>query len=995
MSGQLRARLSTDDTTRKCDGAQLGIADRWAAFALANLSTGLIPSVIKTPGITVDDVWTAKYEDFKSEADVETRFVMPLLQALGHGLADIVCKKPVLFREGRKARPGRKPEADFIVYADKPHCRATALLVVETKHPKERLDQGREQAESYAQNLRTPLYVLTNGHGIEVWQLQIVGESELVYSGSVGQIAASRARLEGLASRDALISLCEGLRFKNVEVLRRDLSAYEVNETNRCQSELRHRIQRYLVRPGQNDLAAETVLDGDDKGAIILGSSGFGKTTLGKALLLEALEKRLEGSAAQLPFEVFLPDVPAREGAFETYLVNRVVPHVPGYALSALRDEARDNGVLIVADAFDRVPSSARHTIASELRNLVRDFPKSRLLVLSRPNCPPDIDLPIYRLTGLDEKDVIALLTSGQNRPSSRISVPEHLRQLCQVPLLANLVANHCRAFQRFPTNINTLYEEWLTEILRPFPAGEKAMLRAFLEELAADTAAQPLHINRCWELAKKMDISAGLEQLADADAINIRGTSVELVHEGLADFFRVQRILRLPLEDLRIAMDAVDASDASQFPGLLLSGAVTPEVSRLIWQSLARRDIAVALSSLKFTIGDGERRPVSNSPSVAEALLSDLLSSIDALLSPHFSEQLASDVRMCLAGQPVSVLGIEGHIREGLGDAHVNFSFFDAGEGGTRVRVGDPELPFREWGVSLAGQGYDADAGRILGAQRVSGAIKELIDCRRLRGGPIWRQETVFGRLRHLSRRHGLKFEAPYELEACRAELFAVAHRRFGPRLRTRAQFVDVSALIEDIDQLLAEGTSVLHQWWVEPFDVDFSDPAARANLAATFDEFYRRRQQAYVEVVHREMPGLAGVLPEFASIPVRYDLRGSLSEFEGTTEFHLYYDRFPVADLKEAGADLSFPEKPQTDYSRAAMDAYVSKTEMMLARAGRSGTNFHVVRGGMPVPQFAGRSYRSNDREDETAVVSSVMRMLGDDCQKVFGVIPEFRWR
>ncbi|MEW9614627.1 NACHT domain-containing protein [Shinella sp. S4-D37] len=940
------------------------------------------------------DIWTTRHTVFQSEADVETRFVMPLLQALGHDIANIVPKKPVLFREGRNSRPGRKPEADFVVYADKPHCRATALLVVETKHPKEPLDQGREQAESYAQNLRTPLYILTNGHDLEVWQLQIVGESELVHSGLVEKIASSQGLLEGLASRDALISLCSGLRFKNMDVIRRDLSEYEINETARCQRELRNTVPRFLSRSAQGDMAAEAVLDGDDKGAIVLGSSGYGKTTLGKAFLLEVLEKRLEGSAAQLPFEVFLPDVPAGEGAFEAYLVNRVAPHVPGYTLASLRDEAKTNGVLIIADAFDRVSNSARQSIASELRNLVRDFPKSRLLVLSRPNCVPDIELPTYRLSGFDEKDLLALLTARQarsDRSIARVKIPDHLRQLCQVPLLANLVANHSRSFQRFPTNVNTLYEEWLGEILRPFPALEKGRLRAFLEELAAETSAQPVQITRCWELAKGMDISAGLEQLADADAITIRGTSVELVHEGLADFFRVQRLLRLPLNELELALDAIDNSDSSQLPGLLLSGATTPEASRVIWHSLAERNIQVALSSLKFTIGDGERRPVSSSPGVVEGLLSDVLSGIDALLEPHFSAQLTDDVRMCLVGKPVSILGIEGNVRTGW----LDFSFFDAGETGSRVRLGEAESPFREWGVSLEGQGYDADAGRILGAQQVSSAIKELIDYRRLRGGPIWREETVFGRLRHLGRRHGLKFETPYDLEACKEGLRSFAHRRFGPRLRTRGQFVDVDALIEDINQLLSDGVTVLHPWWVEPYDVDFTDPSERASLAATFDAFFRRRQQAYVEIVEQEMPGLAGCLPEYASIPVRYNLKGSLSDVQGTTNLHLYFERWPVAELEDAGADLSFPERPQTDFSSNAMDAYVSKTELMLARTGRIGTNFHIVRGGMPVPQFNGRSYRANDREDETAVVSSVMKMLGDDCQKVFGVIPEFRWR
>jgi hypothetical protein len=942
----------------------------------------------------VIDIWTTKHTAFQSEADVETRFVMPLLQALGHELANVVSKKPVLFREGRNSRPGRKPEADFVVYSDAPHCRATALLVVETKHPKEQLDEGREQAESYAQNLRAPLYIVTNGHDLEVWQLQIVGESELVHSSTVEKIASSQGQLEGLASRDALIALCSGLRFKNMEVMRRDLSEYEVNETTRCKKELRSTVSRFIESDAHGDMVAETLLDCDEQGAIVLGSSGYGKTTLGKAFLLEALEKRLEGSAAQLPFEVFLPDVPAGEGAFAAYLVGRIAPHVPGYTIASLKDEARTNGVLVVADAFDRVPNSARQNISSELRNLVRDFPKSRLLVLTRPNCVPDIDLPTYRLNGFDEDDFLSLLTIRQapsDRSVARLRIPNHLRTLCAVPLLASLVAHHVRSFQRFPTNVNTLYEEWLSKILRPFPALEKGRLRAFLEELAVETATQPFQITRCWELAKGMDISAGLEQLADADAITIRGTTVELVHEGLADFFRVQRLLRLSSEELKLALDAIDISDASQLPGLLLSGASTPKASRTVWQYLAERDIQVALSSLTFTIGDGERRPVSNSPNVVEGLLSDVLGGIDALLGPHFSNELADDVRVCLAGKPVSILGIEGNIRTG----YLNFSFFDAGECGSRVSVGDAASPLREWGVSLEGQGYDADAGRILGAQRVSSAIKELIDYRRLRGGQIWREEAVFGRLRHLGRCHGLKFEPPYDLEACKAGLASVAHRRFGPRLRTRGQFVDVGALIEDINQLLSDGTTVLHPWWVEPYNVDFTNPCDRESLANTFDAFFRRRQQAYVEIVEREMPGLAGWLPEYASIPVRYNLRASLPDVQGNTNLHLDFERWPVAELEDAGADLSFPENPQTVFSHSAMDAYVSKTELMLAKTGRTVTNFHIVRGGMPVPQFNGRSHRSNDREDETAVVSSVMKMLGDDCKKVFGVIPEFKWR
>ncbi|WHO74876.1 type I restriction enzyme HsdR N-terminal domain-containing protein [Rhizobium sp. BT03] len=942
----------------------------------------------------MDDFWTREHSDFESEADVETRFVTPLLLALGHALDNIAAKKRVLFREGRNSRIGRKPEADFVVYADRPHCRATALLVVETKHPREMLDQGREQAESYAQNIRTPLYLLTNGKQVEVWQLQIVGDSELVFSDSVENLAASRGHLEGLASRDALLSLCTGLRFKNMDVVRRDLSEYETNETRRCERELSFTVPRFLTRAGQDDVQAELVLDGNEKGAIVLGSSGFGKTTLGKALLLEALEKRLEGSSAQLPFEVFLPDVPVGECTLETYLVGRVSAHVPGYNLSAFKDEAKTNGVLIVADAFDRVSSLERPKLTTQLRNILRDFPKSRILVLSRPNLLPDIALSTFSLRGFDEKDMWALLVNGRelrDRGYSRFKLPEHLVQLCQIPLLASLVANHYHSFERFPTNVNTLYEEWLGRILHPFPVVEKAQLRAFLEELSAQTAIGPMDIGRCFQLAKEMDVSAGLNQLADADAITIRGTSVELVHEGLADFFRAQRLLRLPPAELLASLNAISTDGSSQFPGLLLSGAPTPEASRVVWEALAGQSIKVALASLKFTIGDGERRPVSNSRNVAEALLTDVLTSIEVLLRTHFSDQFAFDVRSRLAGRPVSALGIEGHIDRGF----VNFSFFDAEQDDTRVRFGEAEEPYRSWGIALDKQDYDAGAGRILGAQRIADAIKELIDCRRLRGGPVWTQETVLSRLRHLARFYSMKFSAPYDLEHCKADLLPISNRRMGDRLRSRAQYIHTGELIEDIDGLMSDGITVLHEWWVEPRDLDFNAPVARAKLAHTLDEYFRRSQQAYVEVVRRDLPGLAAYLRECASIPVRYDLRGAIVKVHGGHDLHLNYERWPVRDLANAGADLSFPENPMIDLSRSTSDAYISKTELVLAKVGRPGSDFRITRGGIAVPQFNGRSHRSGDREDETAVVSYVAKMLSDDCQQVFSVIPAFRWR
>jgi hypothetical protein len=123
-----------------------------------------------------EDFWSVvlSHEMLNSEANVEHRFVLPLLHALGYSSEDIESKYPVEFQQGRA---GRKPEADFVCFYGILRDKTNSLLVVETKPFGEPLAQGKAQGESYAQNLRAPLLLLTNGKDLEIWQMQISLES--------------------------------------------------------------------------------------------------------------------------------------------------------------------------------------------------------------------------------------------------------------------------------------------------------------------------------------------------------------------------------------------------------------------------------------------------------------------------------------------------------------------------------------------------------------------------------------------------------------------------------------------------------------------------------------------------------------------------------------------------------------------------------------------------------------------------------------------------
>jgi hypothetical protein len=153
----------------------------------------------------VEDFWdSVTGRSATNEATVETWFVLPFLEALGHDRLNIHSKVPISVQEGRQRRSGRKPEADFVVYAEKPFSRATSLIVVESKHPAETLDGGKEQGASYAFNLRAPVLLLTNGEKLEIWQIQATMDCELMLACQVGSLPQHRAAIEGLLSVESL-----------------------------------------------------------------------------------------------------------------------------------------------------------------------------------------------------------------------------------------------------------------------------------------------------------------------------------------------------------------------------------------------------------------------------------------------------------------------------------------------------------------------------------------------------------------------------------------------------------------------------------------------------------------------------------------------------------------------------------------------------------------------------------------------------------------------
>ncbi len=110
------------------------------------------------------------FSQLQNEDDVETKFVIKLLEYLGYSDQHRRGKYPL--KTYNPGKPGRKPEIDNIYFSTieiKKQGPDTSLLLVEAKEPKEaNLEKDIAQAEFYGDKVKILFHVVTNGHQLKV-----------------------------------------------------------------------------------------------------------------------------------------------------------------------------------------------------------------------------------------------------------------------------------------------------------------------------------------------------------------------------------------------------------------------------------------------------------------------------------------------------------------------------------------------------------------------------------------------------------------------------------------------------------------------------------------------------------------------------------------------------------------------------------------------------------------------------------------------------------
>lgn len=910
-----------------------------------------------------------------NEASVEWKVVLPLLHRLGYDLDDI---HPQFKVELWKGRRGRKPAADVAVFSGRPHDRHTSLIAVEAKKPDEPLWDAKEQAESYRIGIRAPFTLIIDGDSLELWQFQPTQESTNVLAFRLADLEANFGMLHAILSKPAAIAYCRSLDLPNAANRAADWSSYAATELKRWSDAGPH-IKRTLFDTATSaDIGSGALLDDYLSGAVITDASGLGKTSLSIALLMQALLRQPASPPA-----VYVPvtDIPAGQSIM-AFCAARLDAHKPGTTVHRLHEIMRDAGLLLLVDAFDRLPAAMQEAFAAELRNLKRDFPKLQTFLFSRAGARPPIALPtlvLKPLTSVEQFDLVKI-THGQDAMLGWHHAPGRLRELCSVPLLLKLANDYKARHRQFPPSLLDLFENWLAVTVDPDgrSASRRIVRERALRKIAAARTSRPVSPALAFDILSRHGGDAALlDELIQSDAIRVDGQTVNFAHEALADYLLALDITDQMPEDAIARLGEVQLESGSYFPVLLMNASGSVDFQAQLWRRLEQCDLQTYLAVLRYKgpIVTGTIDPVS----FATEYLAELLDGIEAPLRSFFPE-IAGLAREHLADEDCDALRIVGN----ASTTSVHYSLAAMSPDSARVAIGFDKQASCHHVVNLDLSRLRADSGRLIGMRRVREAVDILLASRAMHAGPAMASERVLGRLRYLARAYDFVLASDATLDAAISELEQLRGEYADcPPGRSEKRF-RADDVLDDLAILQRASQLMPRPWWrpdVVDAEPDWSDAAAKRYA---LNAHFQRAQAVYAEIVTRNFASIATSLNFYSMLPVRWTI--SAPAHPDYREAWYTFTYMPVVDWSLAGATLSTVEPTETAaHLRAHYDAVVAE----LSRLRRLRANPSVGWHRSALPRFDGEDHLGN-YDGETSALRTAFKWLEDDLKRLFQDLP-----
>ena len=903
------------------------------------------------------------------EATVELQLVLPLLELLGYVNEDIAPKHSVIFQQGRKGRPH---EADFAIFNGRVRSKDNALLVVEAKKAGESLADARQQAESYAANLGAPLLLCTNGETIEVWQMQPAGTSNCVLVGQVLDVLSLQPKLELLLRKEAAIEYKCQIQHSCFLDKRPDLSAYLKQQLEAFKDD---GIERRLKFGQSTMVMSGKLLSQYARGCIVEGPSGFGKSTLAASLMNKLVQEHAQ--TRKIPIHVWLPDAFRFGINFRGFLVDRIRSHCPSVVESVLLDAFRVSGGWLVLDGMERLSEENVEALSTELRLLQQDFPHLGVVVFGRRQRLADSALPVLSLCELNEEEQrqVAMLTFDNEGWCSNFfgSMPSSFRQLAGVPLLLVRFARGYAESGRIPVRAQELFSDWLTLLLSKGgcrPSSQVATFTRAMDEVAWVTRTGPIRSEDAIHAIEAAGIAASVfDELVSLGAIAGNQCAVELIHEALADYLRVRRILSSQTL-LAAELEKLNETSDGFFPILLAALAPEKEIASLIWQAVRRCNLDVLLQCVRFNAAMGPDSKTTTLDEASEEVIQEFAWSLDCFLD-RFPALRSSAIGLLSGSQ-----GKEGFRLIGALGGYVGALSWQVQpiESGYECQTCGAERSFRILhGSNIDIQG-SRDRGMLLGAEHTLKSLLELAQHRRLQGGAIYVEERLLSRLQCIELEErgiplcGYRFDDIFRwLEPHRGEVVGSPFGR---------QFL-IDEVLADVQFLRSLGQSSVSAWWWDYLDPMSMVPRDEAAVVAYFKEKYRRIVFGYREACEASLAGHLQNLGMYRALPMRW--RVVVAQGVDGRSFRTDATWRPVQNWGEVECDVELVDEIEFNWS--SDDELIHELVGLGRYAGR-----HLLTG---AGNFSVQFVQSNAHKasaGESVVLAEISNWLTKDIQSLF---------
>lgn len=906
-----------------------------------------------------------------NEATVELQLVLPLLTLLGYGNEDIVPKYSVRFQQGRKGRPH---EADFAIFNGTGRSKNDALLIVEAKKAGESLADAQLQAESYAANIGAPLFLCTNGEAIEVWQMQLAGASERVAYDQVSNILSLQSNLELLLRKEAVVVYKRQIQRSSLANIGPDLTAYLSQQLEAFKNQ---GIERRL-KFGQLTIKSGDLLSRYARGCVVEAPSGFGKSTLAASLMNELVLEQTQ--TQKIPIHVWLPDAFLPGANFRSFVVQRIRPYCSAMVESVLVELLRTSGGWLVLDGMERLSEEFVIFLSIELRLLQQDFPRLGIIVFGRRQRLADSSLPVLTLCDLnqEEQHEVAMQIFKDKGLCSIFfsSMPSSFRQLASMPLLLVRFAKGFAENGHVPLHAEELFSDWLTLLLSKkgsLPSSQVVAFKRAMDEVAWMTRAGPIRSEDAIHAIEAAGVATStFDELVSLGAITGNQGAVELIHEALADYFRVRRMLSTRIL-LEAELQKLDESSDGFFPILLVALASDKEVASLIWQAVRCCNLDVFLQCVRFNAAMGPDRKKTNLDEASKEVVQEFAWSLNCFLD-RFSV-LRSSVIGVLSGS----FGKEGFRLIGvLNEPLSSLSWqIQPIELGYEYQIHEIERSFGIRHRSNVDIQESRDRGMLLGAEHTLKSLLVLTQQRRLEGGSIYAEERLLSRLQHPELQRHITPVCTYRFD----DIFQCLEPYRGKVVGSRyeVQFL-IDEVLADVQLLSSLGHSHVSAWWWEYLHPVSKVPYDDAALVAYFKEKYRRLVLGYREVCEKSFAGHLQNLSMYRALPMRWSVvvQRGVEERPFRRAFRTEATWRPVKSWDEIECNVELVEK--IDFNRSDNDLITELT--LLGRY--TGEYLRISEGDFAV-QFE-QSKTNKNAAGESVVLTKISDWLENDIKSLF---------